>query len=378
MVQWDVIVLGLGGVGSAAVRHLASRGCRVLGLDQYAAGHAYGSSHGQTRIIRQAYFEAPDYVPLLQRAYELWEALEHDTAQELFVRCGLVELGPPHGVVIPGVIRSAEEHGLPIERLAPDGIRQRWPGIEGDADWQAVIESNAGFLRVESCVLAHLQMAQHEGADCRFDITSLRWQADGSGVRVVTSEGTHQASHLIVAGGPWSGQLLGNLGLPLQVLRKHLYWFEVDSPGFSVDEGFPCFFHETDAGLFYGFPAIDSSGVKVARHSGGEKIAGPDPVPMPVGLDAEDFQLVEEYVRRYLPGVSLRLSKRAGCYYTVTPDEHFVVDRHPEFPQVTLVTGLSGHGFKFASVLGELAAKLAVGESPGVDLTLFRADRFLH
>lgn len=376
MADWDAIVLGLGGVGSAAIRHLAARQLRVLGIEQYSPAHEHGSSHGKTRIIRQAYFEHPSYVPLLCRAYVLWDQLEQDSGQSLFVRCGLVEMGPADGVVIPGVLASAALHDLPVEQLTPGDITKRWPGLVGDTDWQAVIETNAGFLRVEDSVRAHLQMAQRDGADCRFGVAADCWRCDGSGVTVTTNDGVHRAARLVLAGGPWSGQLLASLDVPLQILRKHLYWWETEQPGFSVDEGFPCFFHETATGFFYGFPSIDSLGVKVARHCGGQPLTHPDPSPIEVALDAEDLSLVHECVGRYLPGVSSRLTARAGCYYTTTPDQHFVIDRHPAHPQVTLIAGLSGHGFKFTSALGELACQLSLGERLDVDLSLFRIDRF--
>ena len=313
---------------------------------------------------------------MLRRAYALWDQLERDSGQSLFVRCGLVEMGPERGVVIPGVIESATTYGLPIERLSPQEVSKRWPGIAGDPDWQAVIETNAGFLRVEDSVLAHLQLAQREGAVCRFGVQAKAWQLDGRGVVVTTTEGIHRAARLCLAGGPWSGQLLGSLDVKLQVLRKHQYWFETDARGFLLEDHFPCFFHETANGFFYGFPAIDSRGVKVARHSGGQALKRPDASPAPVDLDTEDLTLVQDFAHRYLPGVSSRLASRAGCYYTTTPDEHFVIDRHPQYSQVTLIAGLSGHGFKFTSALGEIACQLVLGEEPGVDLSLFRIDRF--
>lgn len=375
MANWDVIVLGLGGVGSATIRHLASRGTRVLGLEQYSPAHSHGSSHGQTRIIRQAYFEHPAYVPLLRRAYQLWEQLERDSQQQLFQRCGLVQMGPDDGVVIPGVLKSAAEYDLSIERLTAREVSGRWPGIACAPDWRAVVETNAGFLRVEQCVEAHLQLADSEGAECRFGVVANDWTIDGSGVTLATSEGLHRASRLVIAGGAWSVGLLRSLEIRLQVLRKHLYWFEPGQRGVAMEDGFPCFFHETPTGYYYGFPAIDPRGAKVARHSGGQPITGPDSTPRTVELDEEDLQLVQEYVVQYLPGIRTRLSDRTGCYYTNTPDEHFIIDRHPQYPQVTVVAGLSGHGFKFTSVLGEIACHLALGELPEQDISLFRLDR---
>ena len=373
MASWDVIVIGLGGVGSAATYHLAAAGHRVLGIDQYPLAHDRGSSHGKTRIIRQAYFEHPAYVPLLRRAYELWDDIERRANQKLFYRTGLVEMGPADGVVIAGVLRSAAEHNLSVEQLPVSEIMRRWPGIVGHHDWHAVIEHNAGFLKVEDCVRAHHQLALQAGASCLHGVTVKAWEADGSGIQVVTDQGVERADRLVVAGGPWNAVMLAAVHPYLQVLRKHQYWFEADQPGYEEQEGFPCFFHETPAGLFYGFPSIDGSGVKVARHSGGERLHEPQASDHPP--DQLDRALVDTYVATYLPGVSRRQIAEAGCYYTMTPDEHFILDVHPEQPQVTIVAGLSGHGFKFTSVLGEIASQLAISGSTTQSISLFALDR---
>jgi monomeric sarcosine oxidase len=375
MASWDVIVIGLGGVGSAATYHLASAGHRVLGLDQYPLAHDRGSSHGKTRIIRQAYFEHPAYVPLLHRAYELWSQLEQQVGSQLFFQTGVVEMGPKDGVVIPGVLRSAAEHSLCIEQLPAAEVSRRWPGISGEEDWQAVLERNAGFLRVEDCVRAHQRMAIEAGATCVHGTKVESWKGDGGGVEVITDMGVERAAHLVIAGGPWSGSLLADLNLELQVLRKHMYWFRPIDPNYQYDyeSGFPCFFHETPDGFFYGFPSIDGSGVKVARHSGGEPLAGPLEADDP---DDHDRALIDNFVTKYLPGVSNRLCVWSPCYYTSTPDEHFIVDTLPSQPQVTVVAGLSGHGFKFTSVLGEIASQLATSGSSTHDINLFSIDRF--
>jgi sarcosine oxidase len=369
--NWDVIVIGLGGVGSAAAYHAARSGHRVLGLEQFTPAHDRGSSHGQTRIIRQAYFEHPSYVPLLQRAYTLWHELETNTHQVLFHRTGLVEAGPADGVVIPGVLASARQHALPIDRLSHAEVSARWPGLSGNPDWTFVLEQNAGFLRVEACVEAHLSMAQQAGATLRFETPVLHWRANEASVEVTTQRGTEHAARLIIAGGAWSDQLLNGIGVPLQILRKHLYWFDADRSGYELSEGFPCFFHETPAGYFYGFPSIDGSGVKVARHSGGEPLQQPQHNDQ---QDDKDRQRCEAYLRQCLPSVSSRLRRHATCFYTNTPDEHFIIDQHPLHRPVTVVAGLSGHGFKFTSVLGELASQLATGTTQ-LDIDLFRIAR---
>jgi monomeric sarcosine oxidase len=336
--------------------------------------HDLGSSHGKTRVIRQAYFEHPCYVPLLQRAYQLWDELSEQAGQPLFVRTGLAEIGPADGTVIGGVRRSAAEHGLEIEELTMSEISTRWPGLAGRDDWQAVIETNAGFLRVEACVAAHLRHAVEAGAVCRHGHPIDQWRADAAGVQVTTAGRVERADHLVIAAGPWLGSVAGDWGIKLRVLRKHQYWLAAQSPGYELSDGFPCFFYETENGYFYGFPSLDQSGVKVARHSGGEPLSAPTNGPHPE--DDSDRALVARFVGDCLPGVSDQLVSHAGCYYTTTADEHFIIGHHPADNRVTVIGGLSGHGFKFTSVLGEIASTLAQGKSPPFDLSLFRATRF--
>ncbi len=368
--HWDLIVLGLGGVGSAAIYHAATAGMRVLGIDQYCEAHDKGSSHGHTRAIRQAYFEDPAYVPLLRRSYQLWESLQAITGQQLFVRTGLVEIGPEDGVVIPGVRRSAQQYQLDIEEIRIQDLHDRWPGLRAEESWAAVLEKNAGYLLVESCVSAHLRVALQQGAVCRYDEVVQAWTLEGKNVVVRTNAGQHVAERLIVAAGPWSGRLLASLNLPLTVLRKHQYWLEAERPGFDRNEGFPCFFFETPQGYFYGFPSMEGVGVKVARHSGGQVVTQPSGDEHP--FDDQDFTLVTDFVAAHLPGVTNQRKSHAGCYYTMTPSECFIIDVLPNQPQVTVVAGLSGHGFKFTSVLGEIAATMSRDETPAFDLERFR------
>ncbi len=391
MANWDVIVLGLGGVGSAAAYHLASSKCRVLGLDQFAPVHDRGSSHGATRVIRQAYFEHPSYVPLLRRAYSLWGDLERTSDAHLFHRTGLVEIGPADGAVISGVKRSAVEHDLKIQELSMGEVTAMWPGLSGDENWQAVVEQDAGFLMVEECVAAHLRLAAEAGAVCRHHQQVRRWEVGNDGVRIFTDGGTESADRLVIAAGPWidsaihglgsgpglaTGRGLGSggqLGFKPDVLRKHLYWLRADAAGYELADGFPCFFYDTPSGYYYGFPSIDGSGVKVSRHSGGELIDGPGGVHL---QDETDRRSVNRFVGHCLPGVSDQLLSHAGCYYTMTPDGHFIVDVLPGQDAVIVIGGLSGHGFKFTSVLGEIACQLAMGVPPAMDLSLFRLARF--
>ncbi|MEM1295212.1 MAG: N-methyl-L-tryptophan oxidase [Verrucomicrobiota bacterium] len=359
---YDVIVLGTGGVGSAALYHPAQRGAKALGLDQYPGGHSNGSSHGATRVIRKAYFEHPNYVPLLNRAYQLWRDLEAQTGQSLYAETGLIEVGPPDGVIVPGVLKAANEHNLAVETIEPFDFQGRFPALRLPEGSVAVFEREAGFLRVEDCVLAHLQSATHLGADWRQEAV-LRWEATSSGVTVETSKQRYQAQSLAIAAGAWSGPLLKEIGLPLRILLKHLLWYESDAST-SLEAGFPCFFYETPTGYFYGFPQLDSLGLKVAEHSGGLEIPTPE---KPEQLDPADTRSIESFLGEHIPGVSTTRTRQESCYYTMSQDEHFIVDHDPNHQQVSFIAGLSGHGFKFASVLGEALADLATGKSLSSD-----------
>lgn len=352
---YDVIVVGLGGVGSSAAYQLAKSGRSVLGLDLHQPPHSHGSSHGRTRVIRQAYFEHPSYVPLLQRAYSDWDEVEQASGETVFHRTGLIEIGPDNGVVIPGVRSSAKQYQLPIEELTMAEASRRYPGIAGPSEWSVIREVNAGYLDVERCVQVHLSLAQRLGAELHYGEPMLSWDAKQSGVSVVTDQNRYQAGSLVLAGGPWAHEWLASHGIPLKILRKHLYWFDVSDRTYD-EPAFPCYFFETPSGYFYGTPHDPGLGLKLARHSGGQVVAsmsGQQHQP-----DHDDQQLCQDFIRDCLPAASTKLNHWAGCYYTCTPDEHFVVDTLPGSPQVTLVAGLSGHGFKFTSALGAVAAEL--------------------
>lgn len=373
--SYDCIVLGLGGVGSAAVAHLALGGRRVLGIDRYCPPHSYGSSHGQTRIIRKAYFEHSDYVPLLKRAYELWRQLETECGDKLYFATGLLQAGPADGEVLSGVRRSASEHDLPIENMTMAQASLRFPGLVGDPTWQAILEPDAGYLKVEACVTAHLQSARQSGAQLLMNQPVVNWHAKLNQVSVATANQTYFANSLIIAAGPWAAQCLNRYRFPLHILRKHLYWYPAPK-NYHQENGFPCFFYDTPNGYYYGFPSISDDktgaiqGLKVARHSGGEEIASPTEDDH--AEDTQDRKVVDSFLQQYLPGVQRPLSRWAGCYYTMTPDQNFIIDCLPDTPNVTIVAGLSGHGFKFTSVLGEIAAQLATCQQPTLPIEFLR------
>lgn len=355
---YDAIVIGTGGVGSAALFHLARRGVRALGLDRFPPGHDHGSSHGRTRLIRRAYYEHPDYVPLLHRAYTLWADLEAARAEKLFYRSGLLEVGPADGTLIPGVLESARRYHLDVDELSDDDAARRFPGFVVPDGCRAVFERDAGFLPVERCVLAHLGEAQRLGAELHAREAVTRWTAAGDGVTVETSAATYRAARLIIAAGAWSSSVLGELGVRLRVVRKHQHWFATEDDRYRLERGGPAFFYETPAGYFYGMPWYGDQGVKLAEHSGGENVI--DPLTLDRDPDQDDRRRVEAFLRSHLPGVSTHEIAHAVCMYTRTADEHFVFDRHPRNPWVVFAAGLSGHGFKFTPVLGEALVELAL------------------
>ncbi|MBM3967540.1 MAG: N-methyl-L-tryptophan oxidase [Planctomycetes bacterium] len=372
--SFDTIVIGLGGVGSAAAYALASQNVRTLGIDRFNPPHARGSSHGETRIIRKAYFEHPSYVPLLLRAYELWQQIECVAEQKLFHRTGLLEIGPSDGIVVPGVLSSAALHGLDIETMSMSEARRRFPGIDGDASWRVLLERDAGYLNVEECVATYLKHARLKGAELKTDELVVDWQSRHGTVVVRTDKTVYHARSLVVAAGPWASETLSRYQLPLRVVRKHLYWYQGRTPGYRQDQGFPCYFYETPHGYFYGFPELDRSGAKVARHSGGDVAQGPVDGLHPA--DADDRNLVEIFLKQNMPDMILECCQTRGCYYTMTPDENFIVDCLPDAPNVTVIAGLSGHGFKFTSVLGEIAALLSTGYHPPCSIDFLSLRRF--
>lgn len=373
MAGCEVIVLGLGGVGSAALERLAQRGVRALGIDRFAPPHHRGSSHGRTRIIRQAYLEHPNYVPLLLRAYELWRELEQRSSRRLLEVTGLLQVGPADGDVVRGVVASAERWNLPIERLSAKEIECHFPGFCVERGHCGVLESTAGCLRVEQCVETMLQQARLHGAECRINEVVESWQADAHGVTVHTDAGTYRAERLVIAAGAWAGRVLASLGLPLRVLRKGQFWFRAVAGQYSAAAGCPAFLFETPHGIYYGLPALDGPEVKVAEHSGGRPMD--DPLALDHAVDAEELARVQSFAATALPHLSGELTHHEGCLYTLTPDEHFIVDRHPEHDRVVLAAGLSGHGFKFAPVLGEALADLAIDGRTSLPIDFLRCAR---
>ncbi|MDA0658094.1 MAG: N-methyl-L-tryptophan oxidase [Planctomycetota bacterium] len=371
--HYDTIVVGCGGIGSAALYHLARRGRKVLGIDRFGLAHDRGSSHGSTRVIRMAYYEHPDYVPLLQRAYQLWDDLEIEAGNRLFFRVGVMQTGAPDGEVVPGILESARQYQLPVERLTREQSCDRFPLFQVPAGFEVVYEQNAGYLLVEDCVRAHGQLAQRHGADWLSPCSVTQIVSEERAVKVVSQEGVFTCDSLVVAGGPWATELLREFKLPLQVVRKPLYWFPTRDQRYEPSRC-PIFVFEVDQKFFYGFPQHDSRGIKMAQHFGGTVID--DPTNLARDVDANEQAEITDFAGRYLHGIDFPFSEHAVCMYTVTPDKHFIVDRQATDPRIVFACGMSGHGFKFASVIGEVLSELSIDGAAKLPIDFLRLDRF--
>lgn len=371
--RYDCIVLGVGGFGSGALYHLARRGVRVLGIERFGVAHDRGSSHGETRIIRQAYFEHPDYVPLLRRAYELWRELEGETGRSLMRLCGLMLAGPPDGEAVSGAKLAARLHQLDIESVSPADAARRFSGFRIPDDFEVVFEAEAGYLRVEDCVRAHVERAVAHGAALRTEEAVLEWTSDGESARVRTDRGEYEGARLIITAGAWAARLLAEIDVPLTVLRKPAFWHPVTGPVYNEDRGAPAFYFEMPAGAFYGFPSLDGRTVKLAEHTGGEPVADPDRLNR--GTGESDHEPVRGFVEQVMPALDPRPVRSSVCLYTMSPDGHFLVDRHPRHANVVFGAGFSGHGFKFTSVLGEALADLALEGRTRLPVRFLRIDR---
>jgi sarcosine oxidase len=376
--HYDIIVIGVGAMGAAACHQLARRGIRVLGLEQFAIVHSLGSSHGHTRMIRLAYYEHPDYVPLLRRAYQLWDQLETETGERVLYRTGGIYMGPAGGEVVAGATSAARQHGLAHERLSNSDLRRRFGQFSLPESFEGVFEPEAGFLLCEKAVGLLARLAMEAGAVLHGHepVRHVNFE-EGGGVSVRTDHATYHAQRVVFCGGAWSGHLLAKLGIPpLVVTRQMLGWLWPREPAaFRLGEFTVWGIEQPDGSLAYGFPMMpDLPGLKMARHGRGP-VADPDAVSREV-TEADRAEVVE-LARRYLPSAVGPLVAGRICLYTNSPDGHFIVDRHPGAGgRAVIACGFSGHGFKFASVMGEVLADLATTGTTALPVGFLGLDRF--
>jgi sarcosine oxidase len=371
MKHFDVIVAGMGAMGSAALYHLAAAGVRAAGFDRYSPPHSLGSSHGETRMIREAYYENPGYVPLVRRAYDLWHELEARIGETLIDETSGVYAGPADGELVSGMRRAAHEHGIPIESLTHAQAASRFPWIQFEKDWDVVSEPRAGLLYPEVCIATHLNLAAYNGAEIHMGDPVESWDATPEGVVVRTQGGEYHAEKLILTTGAWMIETLSDLGIEAVVERQPLFWFE---PHAGASLPATVWALEFEHGkLFYGFPASDA-GVKIAIHYGGVQRTTPDEIDR--ALRDEDVELLRRHGEKYVPELLGPLRQASVCMYTNTPDLHFIFDKHPQHDNVLVISACSGHGFKFSSAIGEAAAQWSRDGESAIDMSLFTLSRF--
>jgi len=359
-------------MGSATTFHLSLRGARVLGLDRWPPGHAFGSSHGDSRIIREIYFEHPMYVPIVRRAYELWRDLEARAGRTLLVETGGLMIGPRDGEVVNGTLRAAQAWGMPHEVLSAADVRRRFPAFQCEPYAVAVLDARAGYLAPEACIAAYLDLARGSGALLSFDEPALAWRADGAGVRVTTPRGTYLASQLLLTAGARTAALLPDLAPPLVVERQVLHWFQPPAGDRRFDSPqLPIFIFEHAPGrIVYGFPRLER-GVKAALMHDGEQTPDADAVRRTI--EPGEAAPLRTVLARVLPDLARApIADSTVCLFTNMPDGHFLIDRHPEHPQVLISSPCSGHGFKFASAIGEIQADLLTTGRSRFDIDAFR------
>jgi sarcosine oxidase len=366
--MFDTIVVGLGSHGSSAAYHLARRGQRVLGFDRFARGHALASFGGLSRIIRLSYYEHPSYVPMLKRAWDLWRELERESGERLLTQTGALYMGPPTGELVSGSLASARMHGLTHEVLDNAEIRRRYPVFDVDPGWVGVADSQAGWLAPERAVETHLRLAERRGAALRFGEPVLRWERDGDEVSVVTAQDTYRARHLVVTAGAWLSRLLPRLAPYLWVERSVLFWFEPRGE-LEAFRNLPVYLAEDTDHLYYGFPYDPEIGLKVAGLHFGDRV---DPDTVDREPSPRDEERVRAWLRRRMPLANGERRRAQVCLYTNSPDGHFIIDR--EGP-VTYASACSGHGFKFASAVGEILADLTISGRSSLDIGFLSSDR---
>ena len=374
MPNYDAIVIGAGGMGSAAVYHLARRGLKVLGLEQFDIPHEMGSYHGHSRMIRYTLQEHPSYVQLVRRAYELWHELEETAGEQLLITTGSVRAGPPDSTFYRGAKAACDLYNIPHEVLSASEVNKRFPGYNFPEEISSIYQADGGFLLPERCIVDHVQAAEAAGAEVHTQEKVLSWDPQGDGVQVRTDRDTYDAARLVVTAGAWAAKLVPEVAAYAVPERQVMGWFAPVRPDLFKVDTFPVFGVWTEEGRYYGFPSYSVPGFKFGRaHHLLQKV---DPDQMDREVHAEDEAILRKAVTRYFPLASGRLLDHKTCMYTNSPDGQFMIGVLPDHPQVSVAAAFSGHGFKFASVIGEIMADLAQNGETDHDISLFRLDRF--
>ncbi len=371
---YDVVVIGQGAAGSAALYHLARRGKRVLGLERFTAGHDRASSHGQTRIIRLGYFEHPSYVPLVRSAYAMWHDLQSASGETLLHITGIAEMGHPDSELVRGTLASSRQHDLPHDILDAKELMRRYPAFNLPDDFVAVMQPDGGYVMAERAVATHLRLAKDLGADIRQGERVIAIEPHGDGVRIVMQDETFDAGSVIVAAGAWAKTLLPDLPVNLSATRQALMWFDPADPAPFREPHFPVWMLESEYGIHYGFPFSDDEGLKIAKHHHAQEVV--DAETYDRNVNAKDGFLIRQAISQFMPQANGAARASKTCLYTMTDDGDFILDRVPGAPQIVIASPCSGHGFKFSPVIGEVLADLATSGETKHDVARFGLGRF--
>jgi sarcosine oxidase len=376
MSDYDVVVVGLGAMGSAALHAAARRGLHAIGLEQYEPAHSRSSSYGESRVIRLAYFEHPSYVPLLQEAYGLWRDLETVTGEQIMTITGIVEAGYPGAPLVAGSLQSSLQHDLPHEQLTAAAVRRRFPAFDLPDEWEVIYQPNAGALFPEKAINLLVRQAIRHGARVELRTRVVAVSAAGNGVQVVLEDGQRiVARSAVISAGAWITQLIPDLMPHLYLTRQPLLWFEPVRGDLAVPDRMPIFFFQTRDDLVYGLPNLLGTGVKVATHLDSGRLSSAEEARADVSV--EESERLRNFLQRYVPAAAGPLVRSSICAYTRSPDEHFVIGPHPHAPQLIIASACSGHGFKFASVMGEILVDLATERGTDRPIDLFAPGRLI-
>jgi sarcosine oxidase len=385
--SYDVIVIGVGSMGSATCYYLSKRGYRVLGLEQFDISHEFGSHAGQSRIIRKAYFEHPDYVPLLERAYENWKSFEKETGEQLYFKTGLLYAGTSNNEMVKGVERSASLYNIELEKLKVADTTKRFPAFTFPENFEILFEPGAGFIPPEKAIRLYASQAKKNGAIINtnekvIDPIAIGWKKDGTNIIVKTDKSSYQCSKLIITAGAWAGKMIPGLADKIKVTRQFVAWVKPNNEKQFALNNFPCWMigDNEKRGCYYGFPILDTkifgepAGLKLAHHFPREAT---DPDIVDRRTTENDIQNLKYCLDKYLPGVFDSVLSTKICLYGNSPDENFIIDNLPGFESnVSIACGFSGHGFKFASVVGEILADLAIDGKTDLPIDFLNAKRF--
>ena len=375
--MFDAIVIGVGGMGSATLYHLARSGCRVLGLEQFGIPHAFGSSHGSTRIIRLAYSEGPEYVPLLRAAYRYWRELEAVSGRSILQVTGGLDVGPEGSWTIEGSRQSCVEHGLAFDELGAAEVNRRFPGYRLPDTMRAVYQPDGGYVRSEAAIEAYAAAARAAGAEIVTDATVRGWERRGAGWSVQAAGERYDARKLVITAGPWVGALVPDLQAVCRPERQVMLWTEPLRAEVFEPGRFPVFNMESPTGRYYGFPDDHGEGFKIGRYYHLRQQVR-DPNRLDRECHPEDEAVLREGIAAYFPEANGPARRMATCMFTNTPDTDFILDRAPGLDDVFVAAGFSGHGFKFCSVVGRIMADFCLERLPQWDIGRFRLklDRF--